>query len=134
MTEKSKPVSAVNAHIGSRVKMWREFLRLSQEKLGSQLDVSFQQVQKYENGKNRISVEQLLDIARILDTDPGFFYAGLANSGAAQSGFSERQSAIYPEDSREGHELHTAFMRIKSKKVRRNIVDLVKAVADGAKS
>mgnify|MGYP002684890294 CR=1 FL=1 len=133
MTEKSKPVSAVNAHIGSRVKMRREFLRLSQEKLGSQLDVSFQQVQKYENGKNRISVEQLLDIARILDTDPGFFYAGLADAGA-QSGFSERQSAIYPEDSREGHELHTAFMRIKSKKVRRNIVDLVKAVADGAKS
>lgn len=107
---------------------------MSQEKLGAQLDVSFQQVQKYENGKNRISVEQLLEIARILDVNPGFFYEGLVASSSVRAGFAEKQSSLWIDESREGHELHRAFMRIRSKKVRRNIVELVKAVADGAKS
>ena len=126
-----KQETDVDAHVGNRIRQRRNELRLSQEKLGEHLGVTFQQIQKYEKGSNRIGAGQLLQIAKFLQVDPNFFYAGLEPPAAA--GFSEGQANILAgamDETLEGHELNHAFARIKSKKLRRSVVDLVTAVAN----
>ena len=125
--------TAIDTHVGNRIRLRRSFLRISQEKLGEQLGVSFQQVQKYEKGSNRIGAGQLFYIARQLKVDPGYFYEGLPNAPVAEAGFAERQSGMPAtglEDTTEGHALNRAFARIKSSKLRRKLIDLVTTIAD----
>jgi transcriptional regulator with XRE-family HTH domain len=114
--------------------MRRMLLSMSQEKLGEALGVTFQQVQKYEKGMNRIGASRLQDIAKILDAPPSFFFEGAPTAAAAapQCGFSEGQSATFVVDflsTVEGLQLNKAFAAIKDPKVRRRVVDLVVAIA-----
>ncbi|MDE2361657.1 MAG: helix-turn-helix transcriptional regulator [Hyphomicrobiales bacterium] len=120
---------SIDAHVGARIKIKRESLRLSQEKLGEHIGVTFQQVQKYERGANRIGAGQLYHIAKFLSVDPGYFYKGLTTP--SEAGFAEPQSPMaMAEDSDPSHELSQAFSRILSKRLRKKIVDLVNAIAD----
>ena len=86
-----KSTGSIDNEIGSRVRMRRISIGMSQEKLGDMLGLTFQQVQKYEKGTNRISVGRLVDIARILGVDIHFFFDGV-KSGKADAGFGEEES------------------------------------------
>ncbi len=130
----------IDAHVGSRVRLRRMLLGMSQEKLGEQLGLTFQQIQKYEKGVNRIGASRLFDLAQILSVPVQFFYDQLPANGAANApqgtqGFAERPEESYVIEflgSREGLELNKAFARIQDPKVRRTIVDLVRSLAGDA--
>jgi len=126
-----KSTSTVDKEIGSRVRMRRMLIGMSQEKLGEMLGLTFQQVQKYEKGANRISVSRLLDIAGILGVDIHYFYDGLSSQKGGV-GFAEEAAPPYVSDfmnAPEGHQLMKAFMTIKNPKVRRTIIQLAVSLA-----
>lgn len=111
--------------------MRRISIGMSQEKLGEMLGLTFQQVQKYEKGMNRISVGRLVDIAMILGVDIHFFFNGI-KSGKAEGGFAEEEAPPYISDvmsTPDGLQLIRTFTSIKSPKIRKSIVQLVSAVA-----
>jgi transcriptional regulator with XRE-family HTH domain len=129
----------MDAHVGSRVRMRRMLLGLSQEKLGELLGLTFQQVQKYEKGANRIGASRLFDLSHVLGVPVQYFYdeapAAIADGFAAGPGMAERGTEPYVADvlaSRDGIELNKAFARIGDARVRRAIVDLVKSLAGDA--
>jgi transcriptional regulator with XRE-family HTH domain len=106
---------------------------MSQEKLGEALGVTFQQVQKYEKGANRLGAGRLHDFAKVLDMSPSFFFEDAPTSSSdAPGGFSDRPSSEYVVDflsTVEGLQLNKAFVSIRDPKVRRRVVDLVVAIA-----
>lgn len=110
-------------------------LGMSQEKLGEHLGLTFQQVQKYEKGVNRIGASRLFDLAKVLGVPVQFFYdeaPAARSNGGLVPGFAEKPSESYVVEflaSREGLELNKAFARITDPKTRRSIVDLVKSIA-----
>ena len=125
-----KAPNPIDKHVGSRVRMRRMMLSMSQEKLGDALGLTFQQVQKYEKGTNRIGASRLQQIAHILQVPVSFFFEGAPHSPG--SGMSEAPSPAYVADflaTSDGLSLTKAFMRIKSSKLRRRIVDLVEQIA-----
>jgi transcriptional regulator with XRE-family HTH domain len=104
---------------------------MSQEKLGEELGVTFQQVQKYERGTNRVGAGRLWHMARVLDVPVSFFYDGVAEN-ATQPGFSEGDQTPIVDDfiqSADGVALAQAFARIKDSKVRRRVLELVRTLA-----
>ena len=123
----------IDKHVGGRVRMKRILLGMSQEKLGEALGLTFQQVQKYEKGSNRIGASRLQEIAKTLQVPPSFFFEGSPQSaGAPPEGFEESSSSQYVVDfisSVEGLQLNRAFAMIKDSKVRKRVVDLVAAIA-----
>ena len=133
MAEKKKP-NPIDIHVGSRVRLRRTMLGMSQEKLGEHLGITFQQIQKYEKGANRIGASRLQEIARVLNTPISFFFEDApGDSGDGQPGLGEPDSPNYVVDflsSSEGLQLNRAFVKIKDAKVRRKIVEMVKALAD----
>ena len=134
----------IDVHVGSRVRFRRMLLGMSQEKLGEALGLTFQQVQKYEKGVNRIGASRLYDLSQVLQVPIQFFYeeAPLGNdaSAGADDNWGERysESAILEFlNTREGLELNRAFVRIDDGKMRRALVELVKSMAEqssGSKS
>ena len=109
--------------------MRRKMLGLSQEKLGEQLGITFQQVQKYEKGANRIGASRLQTISQILEVPIGYFFP--QEPGAA-GGMGESPQSDYISDfmmSSEGIELNRAFAQIKDSKLRRKVIDLVRTMA-----
>ncbi len=128
-----KAPNPIDKHVGSRVRMRRMMLSMSQEKLGDALDLTFQQVQKYEKGTNRIGASRLQNIANILQVPVSFFFEGAPHGpGGAATGMSEAPSPAYVSDflaTSDGLSLTKSFMRIKSSKLRRRIVDLVEQIA-----
>jgi transcriptional regulator with XRE-family HTH domain len=129
-----KAPNPIDKHVGSRVRMRRMMLGMSQEKLGDALGLTFQQVQKYEKGTNRIGASRLQQIAHILQVPVSFFFEGAPASGGAHEagGMSEAPSPAYVSDflaTSDGLSLTKSFMRIKSTKLRRRIVDLVEQIA-----
>ena len=128
-----KTPNPIDRHVGSRVRMRRMMLSMSQEKLGDALSLTFQQVQKYEKGANRIGASRLQQIARILQVPVSFFFEGApAQPEDRVSGFEEAPSPSYVADflaTSDGLALTKAFVRIKNPKLRRRIVDLVEEVA-----
>lgn len=128
----------IDRHVGSRVRMRRVMLGMSQEKLGDALGLTFQQVQKYEKGTNRIGASRLQQISRTLDVPPAFFFEGapsfeaMANPLPGSLGVSEDAPAAYTADflsTPEALHLNLAFARIHDPKVRKRIVDLVSSLA-----
>jgi transcriptional regulator with XRE-family HTH domain len=112
--------------------MRRMMLGMSQEKLGDSLGLTFQQVQKYEKGTNRIGASRLQQISNILQVPVSFFFEGAPNAGHENSGFSDAPSPAYVSDflaTSDGLALTRSFMRIKDSKLRRRIVDLVEQIA-----
>ena len=125
-----KVPNPIDKHVGSRVRMRRMMLGMSQEKLGDALDLTFQQVQKYEKGTNRIGASRLQQMSQILQVPVSFFFEG-APAGARSIDVDNAPSPAYVSDflaSSEGLALTKAFMRLKDPKVRRRIVDLVEAI------
>jgi transcriptional regulator with XRE-family HTH domain len=130
----SKSPDAVDRFIGARVRMRRILVGMSQEKLGDALGITFQQIQKYEKGTNRISVSRLHQIAGILGVPVSTFYDGAPVAGETGSGMRERGAARYETDflsSPEGVQLMRAFLRIKNTRVRRKLIELAVAFAEG---
>ncbi len=131
----ARRANPMDAHVGSRVRLRRMLLGMSQEKLGEQLGLTFQQVQKYEKGVNRIGASRLFDLAQVLNVPIQFFYDEAPpgdSSGGAAMGMAERPQEGFVIDflsSREGLELNKAFVRIHDPKVRRAVVELVRSLA-----
>lgn len=109
-------------------------ISMSQEKLGEQLGITFQQIQKYEKGTNRVGASRLQAIASILTVPVSFFFDGAPGLDSNQpSGFAEDStegSILSFSNSLEGLQLTRAFIKIRDPKVRRRVIDLVKAMAD----
>jgi transcriptional regulator with XRE-family HTH domain len=126
-----KQANPIDVQVGNRVRIRRMLIGMSQERLGDLLGLTFQQVQKYEKGVNRIGAGRLFEVARILNVPVDFFYEGL---NADQPGMGEADVAAPPVmefvSSGEGLQLSLAFMKIKDTKVRKRVLDLVKSLAE----
>ena len=128
-----KQANPVDAHVGRRVRLRRMLIGMSQERLGELLGLTFQQVQKYEKGVNRIGAGRLYEIAGILGVPINYFYddiEGDASRGTASfGGTGEPPPVMDFMSSGEGIQLGVAFMRVKDAKVRRKILDLVRSLS-----
>jgi transcriptional regulator with XRE-family HTH domain len=131
----SRRPNPIDIHVGGRVRLQRMLLGISQEKLGEKLGLTFQQVQKYEKGVNRIGASRLFDLAMVLNVPIQYFYED-APAGEARvppsPGFAERQPDPYIFEflnTREGLELNKAFARISDPKTRRAVLELVRALS-----
>ena len=129
----------VDVHVGQRVRLRRTLLGFSQEKLGESLGLTFQQVQKYERGSNRIGASRLYDLARILQVPVSFFFDEMSNEVAARSpgqirGMAEEDDIYEPNPlaKRETLEFVRAYYKITDSSVRRRIFDLTKALANAS--
>lgn len=133
-----KTPDPIDRHVGSRVRMQRILMKMSQEKLGDALGLTFQQVQKYEKGLNRIGASRLQQISKTLQVPPSFFFDGAPSlngngNGNGADGFAEESSSQYVVDflsTAEGLHLNRAFARIKDPKLRKRVLDLVTTLAD----
>jgi transcriptional regulator with XRE-family HTH domain len=128
----TKAPNPVDKYVGSRVRMRRIMLGMSQEKLGEALGLTFQQVQKYEKGTNRVGASRLQQISEILQVPFSFLFEGGPGAIHNGEGFAEASSPAYVSDflaTSEGLALTRAFTRITDAKLRRSIVDLVEQIA-----
>ena len=127
-----KQANPIDAQVGNRLRLRRMMIGMSQERLGELLGLTFQQVQKYEKGVNRIGAGRLFEIARILGVQIYFFYESVAEQLAGAPGFTEAESPPVLEfvSSGEGLQLSLAYMRIKDPKVRKRVLDLVKSLSE----
>lgn len=134
MIENKKKPNPIDVHVGSRVRLRRNMLGMSQEKLGEALGITFQQIQKYEKGANRVGASRLQAIATSMNVPVSFFFEDApGESGEVIRGLSEEGSTAYVVDflnSAEGLQLNRAFVKISDPKVRRKIIDLVKSLTD----
>jgi|SRR5271156_3647509 transcriptional regulator with XRE-family HTH domain len=131
----NKTPNPIDRHVGARVRMRRLMVGLSQSKLADSLDVTFQQVQKYEKGANRIGASRLQLLARVLDVPPAFFFEGAPASATPSVGFNEDPGNAYVVDflsTSEGLQLNRAFSAIKNAKMRRSVLELVEQIAYGS--
>ena len=131
----------MDIHVGSRVRLRRMMRGISQDKLGEELGLTFQQVQKYEKGVNRIGASRLYEIARILEVPVQFFYDDFGDGPETLIGFAEtnpkpddRADFISVLSTPEGMQLCRAFAAIKDYQVRRRVLDLVKALGEEAEA
>src|ERR1700741_5187122 len=128
-----KAPNPIDKHVGSRVRMRRMMLSMSQEKLGDALGLTFQQAQKYEKGANRIGARRLQQISNILQVPVSFFFEVAPQpSGHGPGGLAAAPWPAYVSDflaTSDGLALTKAFMGIKDPKLRRRIVDLVEQIA-----
>ena len=141
---KSDHPNPVDVHVGARVRLRRTLLGMSQEKLGQAIGLTFQQVQKYERGTNRIGASRLHELARVLDVPVAFFFEDMTRGGAADAagvdgeakglrGLSEAAEAFYGDEPimrRETLELVRAYLRIADPQLRRRVFELAKAIAN----
>jgi transcriptional regulator with XRE-family HTH domain len=128
----TKAPNPVDKYVGSRVRMRRIMLGMSQEKLGEALGLTFQQVQKYEKGTNRVGASRIQQISEILQVPVSFLFEGGPSGTPGADGFSEATSPAYVSDflaTSEGLALTRAFTRITDAKLRRSIVELVEQIA-----
>ncbi|OCJ67349.1 transcriptional regulator [Agrobacterium tumefaciens] len=127
-----KQPNPIDVHVGSRIRLRRNILGMSQERLAESLGISFQQIQKYERGTNRVGASRLQNIAGILNIPVSFFFEDAPGNDAAAIGTSPASS---PNDfqiflsSSEGFRLNSEFVKIADARVRRSIIEMVKAAA-----
>lgn len=122
-----KQTNPIDVQVGNRVRIRRMLIGMSQERLGDLLGLTFQQVQKYEKGVNRIGAGRLYEVARILNVPIDFFYEGVAASGPDSEAAPPVMEFV---SSGEGLHLALAFMKIKEPRVRKRVLDLVKSLAE----
>ena len=128
----TKSPNPIDRHVGARVRMRRLMVGYSQSKLAESLSVTFQQVQKYEKGANRIGASRLQQLARVLDVPPSFFFEGAPTVTEAGVGFNEDPGNAYVVDflsTAEGLQLNRAFSAIKDAKLRKTVIELVERIA-----
>lgn len=137
--EKESRPSPIDVHVGSRIRLRRTLLGMSQERLGEALGLTFQQVQKYERGVNRVGASRLFDLSRVLDVPISFFFDDMPDSLTTSYGApASRRSSSY-NDSQEGFgddtlnrretlELVRAYYRITDPALRKRVFDLIKSM------
>ncbi len=129
----------VDVHVGGRVRVRRTLLGMSQEKLGAAVGLTFQQIQKYERGANRIGASRLFELSRVLDVPISFFFDGMTKAVKAgpggrrgRAGLSDQGQETFKRDplaKRETLELVRAYYKINDPKVRKRLFELVKSIA-----
>jgi transcriptional regulator with XRE-family HTH domain len=129
-----KQASEIDAYVGRRVRLRRMLIDMSQEKLGALLGLTFQQVQKYEKGVNRIGAGRLFEMSKMLGVKIDYFYEGVDEEKLPVSSRSSEKRDEPPVmefvSSGEGMQLSLAYMRIKDTKLRKRVLELVKEIAD----
>jgi transcriptional regulator with XRE-family HTH domain len=137
--DKDARPSPIDVHVGSRIRLRRTLLGMSQERLGEALGLTFQQVQKYERGVNRVGASRLFDLSRVLDVPISFFFDDMPDSVASNysagsarraAGFSESHDGFGDDtlNRRETLELVRAYYRITDPAVRKRVFDLIKSM------
>ena len=127
----------IDQYVGARIRMRRIMLGMSQERLGDAIGLTFQQIQKYEKGTNRIGASRLQQVGHILNVPVEFFFEGApiqCGTSSLTDGFGESLNASYVTEfmsTNEGIHLMQAFMKIKDAKVRKQIVDLIEVMSSG---
>ncbi len=131
--------SPVDVHVGARLRVRRTLLGMTQTELGDHLGVSFQQMQKYEQGTNRISASRLFALSQVLDVPVEYFFddmpAAVAASSPAQGGGKAKKPPGYEPDpmaTRETLELVRAYYKIEDADVRKRLYELTKALGAAA--
>jgi transcriptional regulator with XRE-family HTH domain len=119
----------IDRHVGLRIRMRRKELGVSQEKLAESIGLTFQQVQKYERAANRVSASKLWEMSRALSTSIGYFYEGLGEGDQRPGSNVPREAMSDFLLTPEGIELATVFPKIAKGRVRRKVLDLVRAMA-----
>jgi transcriptional regulator with XRE-family HTH domain len=139
MNQSVRAPNPVDIHVGTRVRLRRTLLGMTQTGLGDAIGLTFQQVQKYERGVNRIGSSRLYDLARVLDVPINFFFDEMpkdvaSKSGAASSGPVEGAEAFDPDivSKRETLELVRAYYKIESPQIRKRLFEMVKALGKSA--
>lgn len=131
--ENKKKPNPIDIHVGSRIRLRRNMLGMSQEKLGENLGITFQQIQKYEKGTNRVGASRLQAIASIMSVPVSFFFEDApGQDGIPRGGFAEDNAMALAAEfcsTPEGLQLNRAFVKVADPKVRRRIIDLVKSLA-----
>ncbi|MEM9782426.1 MAG: helix-turn-helix transcriptional regulator [Pseudomonadota bacterium] len=124
----TKAPDEIDAYIGARLKMRRQAKGMSQEQLGHEISLTFQQVQKYEKGLNRIGAGRLFHIAEVLGVDVGYFYEGLTRRNQPSDGSESDLVRFF--SSSEGRTLARAFSRIDNGHTRTRLIELVRTIAE----
>ncbi len=138
-TDREGRPSPIDVHVGTRIRLRRTLLGMSQERLGEALGLTFQQVQKYERGVNRVGASRLFDLSRVLDVPISFFFDDMPDSLAtAFGGQPSRRASGLPDlgdefsddtlNRRETLELVRAYYRITDPAVRKRVFDLIKSM------
>ncbi len=139
--DKEGRASPIDVHVGGRIRLRRTLMGMSQERLGEALGLTFQQVQKYERGVNRVGASRLFDLSRVLDVPISFFFDdmpeplagmhGTYQTTRVTGGFSENQDGFGTDEilnRRETLELVRAYYRINEPSVRKRVFDLIKSM------
>ena len=131
-TRKPNPI---DIHVGGRIRLRRMMSGLSQERLGEQMGLTFQQIQKYEKGANRVGASRLFQLAQVLEVPVSYFFDDLESEADTlkPTGFAEPKSQDFVLEflnSREGLELNRAFVKIQDPQVRRRILELIKSLSE----
>ena len=139
--EKESRSNPIDVHVGSRIRLRRTLMGMSQERLGEALGLTFQQVQKYERGVNRVGASRLYDLSRVLDVPISFFYDDMPESvggvrpiSRGVSGFADTQEGFGDDtlSRRETLELVRAYYRISDPGVRKRVFELIKSLVPDA--
>lgn len=140
ITAKEYGPDPIDVHVGKRLRLRRTLLGMSQEQLAAAVGVTFQQIQKYERGSNRVSASRLYDIARVLGVGIAFFFEDINEDVTAkrptqnlpeQAGLAESPMPVYEQDElsrSETLELVRAYWRLPSGDMRRHILDLLRSM------
>lgn len=134
MAEARKKPNPIDTHVGSRVRLRRTMMGMSQEKLGEALGITFQQIQKYEKGTNRIGASRMQQISATLKVPVSFFFQDAPiEGGMSANGMADAGATTYVADflsSPEGIQLNRAFVRITNPAIRKKVVEMVKTLAE----
>ena len=134
--KKTKSPHPIDVHVGARVKLRRTLLGMSQDKLGDALGLTFQQIQKYEKGVNRIGASRIFEISKILDVPIQFLFDDYVGANAQANGFAEDvgdASFMDLLNTPDGVQLCRYYAEIEDPKVKKRVLDLVRAIAEGEK-
>lgn len=133
-TANGKP-NPVDIHVGARVRLRRTLLGMSQEKLGEAIGLTFQQVQKYERGANRVGASRLYDLSRVLEVPVSFFFDDMPDEISTKSVHERHEMSESPDpfdndpmNRRETLELVRAYYRITDPTQRKRVFELVKSM------
>lgn len=131
MSTDDKSPNPIDTHVGKRLKQRRILAKLSQERLAEALGITFQQIQKYENGTNRISASRLFETAKILAVPVSFFYEGYKNGNKSMLAVAETSTSLDQDimQQKETLELIRAYYAINDEKVRKSMLETIKNIS-----
>lgn len=129
MPKTVETIHPIDLHVGARIRQRRKTLGMSQEMLADGIGLTFQQVQKYERGSNRVSASKLYDIGKALKAPPQYFFDGFTDEGVGEMTASEVETAVHGFlMTTDGIALAKSFPLIRGAKTRRRILDLVQTL------